>query len=85
MVVSRLGSETWEGTNIVDSLILNVQLPEHNDFPLCHPSLPKMATAVLVVAIRAGSISCWLTYKKTLTEGSPSQKGKATQAPNSAG
>lgn len=53
MVVSRLGNETREGTDIVDSLI---QPPEHSDFLLCQPSLAKMAMAVLVIAILAGSI-----------------------------
>lgn len=56
MVVSRLGNETREGTDIVDSLIQNLQPPEHSDFLLCQPSLAKMAMAVLVIAILAGSI-----------------------------
>lgn len=65
MVVSRLGREIWEGTNIVDSLTANLQPPEHGDFLLCLPSLAKMATAFLAVEIPAGSTGCWLTHKRT--------------------
>lgn len=74
MVVSRLGREIWEGTNIVDSLTVNLQPPEHGDFPLCPPSLAKMATAFLAVEIPAVST--------VLAHPQENKKGKAAQESN---